>query len=427
MAVSKRRTGRTGMRLLHLEIRRMLSTNRIRILLVLSVFFSMLMAYLPVTFESISYAEETGSIVDLKGIEAIKYKKNLQKEITGVVTDEKVRTAVEEYQNILREYDVRDYYELSDEVYVKRVFPFIPLVKGVREVFADSSTGMAPNIMEIDTKEINDYYSKCEEWIASLMKIEQKDNHLAQDFAIRKYHDIEKPYMFYPGTSRNAIDYQVLLALVILIFCIMIAAPMFSSDYQTGADDIFRTTRKGGICFGSIKLFSVLLICSSLYLVCMMLYLIISNSLFGWECTKTSVQMLYSIVNLVHFNIGELQITIVFAGMLSILATISVTLFFSSRSRNVIVSLALGFVLCIAPLFVSMMFPDRIELWLSCILPSGGVGMQTSFLYQLIDFQFLNIGGWVIWVPYAMIGFAFIEIPLFLGEAIYSYLNYQVS
>lgn len=415
------------MRLLYLEVKRMLRINRIRIVLVLSLCLSVLLAYLPVTFESIRYAGETGNIIELKGIDAIAYKKNLQKDITGVVTTQEVRIAVEECQKVFREYGVRDYYELPDEVYVKRVLPFIPLVKGVKEVFANSSTGMAPNILEIDTEEIDDYYVKCEEWLASLMEIEQKDNFEAQDFAIRKYSNVERPYMYYPGTSRNAMDYQVLLALSILIFCTIISAPVFSADYQTGAHDIFRTTKKGGIYYGNIKLVASMFVCSGLYLICMTLYLIISNCLFGWECTKTSVQMLYSIVNLPNLNMGELQAAVVFGGLLSVWATMVVTLYFSSISRNTIVSLSLGFVLCIVPLLVYIILPDRVGLWFTCILPSGGVCLQTSFLFQLIDFQFLNVGRQAIWVPYAMIAFAMIEIPVFWGTAIRSYFNYKVS
>ena len=232
------------MRLLYLEIKRMLKVKRIRIVLILAVCLSILLAYLPVTFEFVSYTEETGNIVELKGIEAVRYKKNLQKDIAGVVTDQKVRMAVEECQKVFREYGVRDYYELPDEIYVKRILPVIPLVKGVREVFANPSTGMAPNILEIDAAEIEDYYARCEEWVASLMEIEQKDNPAAQDFAVRTYHNVEKPYQYYPGTSRNAMDYQILLALGILILCTMISTPVFSSDYQTGANDIFRTQKK---------------------------------------------------------------------------------------------------------------------------------------------------------------------------------------
>lgn len=415
------------MRLLYLEIKRMLKVKRIRIVLILAVCLSILLAYLPVTFESVSYTEETGNIVELKGIEAVRYKKNLQKDIAGVVTDQKVRMAVEECQKVFHEYGVRDYYELPDEIYVKRILPVIPLVKGVREVFANPSTGMAPNILEIDAAEIEDYYARCEEWVASLMEIEQKDNPAAQDFAVRTYHNIEKPYQYYPGTSRNAMDYQILLALGILILCTMISTPVFSSDYQTGANDIFRTTKKGGIYYGNIKIAAGILVCSGVYLACMALYLIISNGLFGWECTKTSVQMVYSIVNLPDFNIGELQLAVMFGGLLSVWATMGIALYFSSISRNTVVSLSLGFVLCILPLFVYVIIPDKVGLWMNCILPSGGVCLQTSYLFQLIDFQFLNIGGLSVWVPYAMVAFAIVEIPLFLVVTIRCYLNYKVS
>lgn len=415
------------MRLLYLEIKRMLKVKRIRIVLILAVCLSIMLAYLPVTFESVSYTEETGNIVELKGIEAVRYKKNLQKDIAGVVTDQKVRMAVEECQKVFHEYGVRDYYELPDEIYVKRILPVIPLVRGVREVFANPSTGMAPNILEIDAAEIEDYYAKCEEWTASLMEIEQKDNPAAQDFAVRTYHNVEKPYQYYPGTSRNAMDYQILLALGILILCTMISTPVFSSDYQTGAHDIFRTTKKGGIYYGNIKIAAGILVCSGVYLACMALYLIISNGLFGWECTKTSVQMVYSIVNLPDFNIGELQLAVIFGGLLSVWATMGIALYFSSISRNTVVSLSLGFALCILPLFVYVIIPDKVGLWMNCILPSGGVCLQTSYLFQLIDFQFLNIGGLSVWVPYAMAAFAIVEIPLFLVVTIRCYLNYKVS
>lgn len=425
MVVSKRCIKSNRIKLLQLEMCRMLKTSRIKLLIVLSLFLSVVMAYLPVTFETIKYANEIGEIVELKGMEAVRYKKALQENIKGVVTAEKVQTAVEEYQNVLREYHVKEYYELPDEIYTEKIFPYVSLVKGVREIFANPSTGMAPNIMEIEPEEIGDYYLKCEIWLEHLMNIEQEDNVSAQNFAKSKYHSIEKPFVFYPGTSRNAIDYQVLLTLILLIFCTIIAAPVFSSDYQTGADDIFRSTRNGRGYFAGIKIVTTIGLCSFLFLICLMIYLFVSNSLFGWECLKTSVQMIYSIVNLAHFNIGELQAAMVCIGLLAMIATIGVTLFFSSKSKNVVASLALGFTVCIAPLFVYMAIHGKAGLWVTCMLPSASVGLQTSFLYQVIDFQFLNIGRQAIWTPYMMIAFILIEIPLFLWCTIYSYLNYR--
>ena len=56
---------------------------------------------------------------------------------------------------------------------------------------------------------------------------------------------MEKPFQYYSGIGSNAMDYQVLLIYLITILCVVIASPIFSSDYQTGADDILRCTKHG--------------------------------------------------------------------------------------------------------------------------------------------------------------------------------------
>ena len=59
--------------------------------------------------------------------------------------------------------------------------------------------------------------------------------------------------------------------------------------------------------------------------------------------------------------------------------------------------------------------------WIYTVLPAGGVALQTSFLYSLVDFAFWNIGNLAIWTPYVMLGAYCVEIPLFLCLAVYSY------
>lgn len=51
-------------------------------------------------------------------------------------------------------------------------------------------------------------------------------------------------------------DYQLLLSLIIILCYIVIVAPIFSSDYQTGAHDILHCIRYGGVCLESIKVIS---------------------------------------------------------------------------------------------------------------------------------------------------------------------------
>lgn len=66
------------MRLLKHELKRILKTRCTFILLIVSILFSALMAYLPMTYEYMSYVDENGNKVELKGMDAIQYKKNTQ-------------------------------------------------------------------------------------------------------------------------------------------------------------------------------------------------------------------------------------------------------------------------------------------------------------------------------------------------------------
>ena len=81
------------MRLLKLEMKRILKTRLTVILLLTALILTCVMAYLPTTFSYISYTDESGNQVDLTGLASIKHVKELQSEITGAVTPEKVRKA----------------------------------------------------------------------------------------------------------------------------------------------------------------------------------------------------------------------------------------------------------------------------------------------------------------------------------------------
>ena len=409
------------MRLMKLELKRVLKTRLTLILLTFSLVLSLVMAYIPTTFSYVSYLDDNGNTIKLLGLDAAQYLKTLQSDTAGEVTPQKVRQAVEDYQTCLTKYGVENTYDLPEGVYEAEILPYAPLLHGVREAFADPDSGIAPSLMDIDPEKIEDFYSACEARLDSLMKLEQRDHPRAQEAAKRLYSRVETPYQLYPGYNTDAMDYQLLLSFLIVLFCTVIAAPIFTSDYQTGADDIYRCTKYGRVKFAVTKLLSALLICGTAFSLCAVVFLLVSNSLYGWECTKTSIQMLYSIVNLPNLNLGQLQWVCAGGYLLCLLATVSFTLFLSSRLRNVVASLAVALVCCILPVILYVALPSEIGQWIYTILPAGGVALQTSFLYTLVDFAFWNIGNIAIWTPYVMLGAYCVEIPLFLCLTVHSY------
>ena len=363
------------MRILRLELKRMLKSKPTWILLVLSLLFSALLAYLPTTYCYSNYTDEAGNEISLTGLASIAYEKERQADASGIVTPERVREAVEIYQACLASYGVTESYDLPEGVYEREILPIAPLLHGVKEAFADPDTGMAPSIMEIDPEKINDYYSVCEARITSLMAMEQPDSQAAQHKAVEMYRQIEKPFEVYPGMSSAVMDYQNIMGFLVLLFCVVIAAPVFSADYQSGADDILRCTKYGRINLGVAKLLAALLISGLAFIVCAVTFIVMTNSLFGWECIKTSIQMMYSIVTLAEMDIGQLQVLFAVAGLLSVLASVSFTLFLSSKCKSTVSSLAASLVFCIAPVVICMTVPGALSTWLCSILPASGTSI----------------------------------------------------
>ena len=71
------------MRMLKLEIRRILKTKLTIILLIAAVGLTFIMAYLPVTYVKTSYIDTEGNVIEVTGRDAIAYDKLVQKEIAG--------------------------------------------------------------------------------------------------------------------------------------------------------------------------------------------------------------------------------------------------------------------------------------------------------------------------------------------------------
>lgn len=415
------------MRVLKLEIKKVMKTRRTWVLIAASLFLSVIMAYFPVTFQYAERYDEAGEKTELQGMEAIRYLKEVRADITGEVTPDKVRKAVEDYQACLQEYGVAESWDLPDGIYGRRIVPFAPLLRGVKEAFANRDTGMAPSVMDIAPSDVDDYYTACKERLISLMKMEEKENPDIGEVALHMYLDVKTPYLYYPGYTSDALEYEGFLAMFLLLFGMIMAAPVFSSDYQTGADDILRCTKHGHIRLGAAKIVSTVIISAVLFIVCMVIHLLAVNAFFGWECLKTSLQMEFSITNLADWNIGQMQRRVALTGLLTVVATVCFTLFLSTKCRNVITSLSAGFFICLAPLFLSQMFgsSSKAAVWLRCLLPSCGVCPPVSFLYEAIDYHFLKLGNLILWVPYAMAVFAGIETVVFVVLALRSYTAHQ--
>ena len=79
------------MRLFRLELKRILKSRRTVILLVIALLLSVAMAYLPISFEGINRPNEDGTVTELDGLAAIKYKKDFYETSAGEVTPDRIK------------------------------------------------------------------------------------------------------------------------------------------------------------------------------------------------------------------------------------------------------------------------------------------------------------------------------------------------
>ena len=169
------------MRLFRLELKRILKSRRTLILLAIALLLSVAMAYLPISFEGINRPNEDGTVTELDGLAAIKYKQDLYKTSAGEVTPDRIKSALETYQSCVREYGPVEEEGFPLAVYIEKIVPFRHLLMGLPETFADPVTGIGADLMDIDPNDIDGaYYEKCAEHLQDVMRNEQRENETAQ-------------------------------------------------------------------------------------------------------------------------------------------------------------------------------------------------------------------------------------------------------
>ena len=409
------------MRLFYLEIRRVLTTRLTWGLLAVSLLLSVGMGYLPVTFESYSYQAEDGSWTELKGLRAVRHMQSLPQASPGEVTPQLLREVLENCQDVLRTYGKENIWALPREAFCgKDIILYSSLLSRVNEA-AMRPDGTAPGLLHVTGEQAEQFYDLCRTRLEKLIELEQAAHPAAGEAAQRMYEKVGFPFFYEYGLGSDSMDYQTLLIFMIAFFCVSIAAPVFSADYQTGADDIQRCAKYGRIRLGIYKILSALLICGTAFLLCMAVFLLVTDSLFGWKGLKNSMQVVYSVSSLLPVNLGGLQLAVAAGSLLFLLSLLSFTLFLSSKLKNTVSSLAISLVFCMLPVILSVALPERAADLAGCILPGGGIGIQNSLLCELTDFHFLHFGDVSFWKPWVMLAASAAEAPVFLGLALHGY------
>ena len=117
----------------------------------------------------------------------------------------------------------------------------------------------------------------------------------------------------------------------------------------------------------------------------------------------------------------------VLSGLLTMLVSISLTMWLSSIQSNTVMVLVMSAAALALPMFADHYLDYPVSDWIRLLLPGGGTGLQNSMYYELPDFKFLTLGPLALWTPFVMLAAPVIETPVFALLAKRAYVRHECS
>ena len=231
-------------------------------------------------------------------------------------------------------------------------------------------------------------------------------------------------YEFGFGTGSDTASTLPVSLFAVAIVCSIICAPVFASDYSTGADDIQRCARYGCKRLGRAKLLAAMTLSTALYIVCAAVFVALTLAVYGDD--KTSAQLALDALVLGDLTMNDVLLLTLGAGLLSVLAMTAFTLWLSARMRSSVAVLAAALAVAMAPTFLIVLMRDSaLGDWLRLLLPGGGLGLGTGMIVDIQAGKFLTLGPVAVWTPFAALAVPALEAPVFTLLARRAYVRHE--
>lgn len=403
------------MRLYYLEMKRLIRTKSVWILMIAMVVLAAVMAYVPVTFIR-AYKTDAGNVQAVTGVQAVKISKETRKDMEGEVTEEKIRQAIRVLNEMYQEYGSSFMEEVPADVYAEKIYPIMPVLNVIEQVLAPDGKNLY-NMEAFDVKEedAETIYEKYREEIQGLSQNPELVKEMQKISG-----SVKTPFTYESGMTLETVDYYTIYLFLVMFAFIVIASPVYAAEYQTGADDVIRCTKNGRVRIAVTKILVTFTLAVATFVASSLTFVAVLYILYGGNGFGTSIQMGY-VFYLPALTIGSMLKLQIAGGVLFTLATVSFVLFLSSKCKNVQTALISAFGIAILPMILNMAGNNNVLNIMRCILPTGGFGLINGLQSELMARNFALVAGHYIWLPYILLVAAAVAVPVFVGLTIVSY------
>ena len=403
------------MRLYYLEMKRLIRTKSVWILMIAMVVLAAVMAYVPVTFIR-AYKTDAGNVQAVTGVQAVKISKETRKDMEGEVTEEKIQQAIRVLNEMYQEYGSSFMEEVPADVYAEKIYPIMPVLNVIEQVLVPDGKNLY-NMEAFDVKE-EDAATIYEKYREEIQGLSQNPEIVKEMQKISG--SVKTPFTYESGMTLETVDYYTIYLFLVMFAFIVIASPVYAAEYQTGADDVIRCTKNGRVRIAVTKILVTFTLAVATFVASSLTFVAVLYILYGGSGFGTSIQMGY-VFYLPALTIGSMLKLQIAGGVLFTLATVSFVLFLSSKCKNVQTALISAFGIAILPMILNMAGNNNVLNIMRCILPTGGFGLINGLQSELMARNFALVAGHYIWLPYILLVAAAVAVPVFVGLTIVSY------
>lgn len=328
----------------------------------------------------------------VRGFSGIKLEKQLQEELKGTLTEERITNDILKYQDLFNNpkniviNDGRK--ELNNSTFNKNVVPKLSYLRFINNNYINTKFDDY-SLSEIENLPIENgvnFYEQRDKKVSSILNANYEDwNYSNQEksFWIEKNKDVSIPFEYgYHEGWRTVFSCIELLVLPIIAICICIA-PMFSGEYQSGADNIILSARYGKSKLIVAKILASFIFAFIVYTINISVGLgtvLFSFGIDGWNLPIQIINSTtpYSLTFLQAISICILTIYLVMFAM------VSITLLLSAKFKTAFSVLIIMICIIMMPLFFK--FSETNGMWNHILMILPYMSCQPVFGMDLTNY-----------------------------------------
>lgn len=344
------------------------------------------------------YYAEGGT--ELIGIEAIRAERAVTQEQAGPLTQERIKDTLRHYHTVNN--DPANYNSetgnLSNEAFCKEIMPYRRLLLLLTKVYAPGQYDMSM-LDNVPEEMADSFYETRHANVKALLDAEITTGNYSQaekDTALKLDKQVSEPFAFDYKAGWQALlarAFSMSFMLIALAVCVIIS-PVFAWEYQTGADAVVLSAKRGRGETVRAKIAAGFLVTSGVYAlgVCVLfLCVLIPFGPGGWDCEF----QLLSETSFYPLKVWQVVLYAIAVNYLIVLSVMAFVMLLSAVCKTPFAAVIVSMLCTVVPMFFPTSSTSSLLNHILILLPARAMETYTVFSTYL----FFSVGKTVITLP----------------------------